>query len=307
MVKHLLSIIEEQGDKAKLVPISLLKELQEEMQELNQKYALNNYQKYLVNEMFSYKLPEVDFPIRSILVIATPSPAVRIYFNHNGEKLSHLLPSGYYDYFAAPGRIEGYLKNYLNSDNRHMALASQLPRKFLAAKSGLARYGRNNICYVEGMGCNINLIPFFTDLEVEAEDKYEAKVMETCDSCRKCIANCPTKAIREDHFLIDNERCLTVMNEAGADMVFPDWVSPSSHNAVVGCTICQEICPHNRKYMNYIIGPVEFTEEETKLLLLGVKEDQLPGEMRHKLEQLDLMGYLHSLPRNLKALLEKEA
>lgn len=306
MKDHLLSIIAEQGDTAKLVPISLLSELQEEMQELNRRYTLNNYQKYLVNEMFSYHLPEVDFTIRSILVIATPSPGVRLYFHKDGKKIPDLLPAGYHDYFAAPGRIENYLRNYLTVNNYHITLANNLPRKYLAAKSGLARYGRNNICYVEGMGCNINIVPYFTDLECESDEVFKAKAMESCESCKKCIMNCPTKAISEEQFLIDNERCITFMNEAGPDYQFTDWVPPAAHNAVVGCTICQEVCPQNKKYMMNIIGPVEFNEEETQLLLKGVASEDLPEKLQEKLEQLDLMGYLPSLPRNLKVLLAKE-
>ena len=46
---------------------------------------------------------------------------------------------------------------------------------------------------------------------------------------------CPTKAIRQDRFLISAEQCLTFFNEKPDD--FPEWVNPVWHNCLIGCMI----------------------------------------------------------------------
>lgn len=306
MKEIILNIIAKHGDRAKLVPISILSELKQEMQELEQKYSLNDYQKYLVSERFSYDLPELEFPIRSILMVASPSPVMKVGFNYNGKRFTYRMPSTYYDYDKAPIRTESYLKEFLNNNQLHITMADKLPYKYLSAKCGLTSYGRNNICFIEDLGCNIVLYPFFTDMECEEQDSYIANDMSYCATCQECVKHCPTNALREDQFLIDNMRCLTYMNEAGAEAPFPEWVSPLSHNAIVGCTICQEVCPQNKKFMDTELELVEFDEEETLLLLKEQSEEELPEHLKDKLVEINMLGYRYSLPRNLKALFEKE-
>lgn len=306
MKEQLLNLIASHGDRAGFIPVSILSELQQEMQELSQKYSLNDYQMYLINEHFTYDIPDLGFPIKSILMVASPSPLMKVAFNYNGRKLTYRMPSTYYDYNKAPSRTESYLKEFLNTNQIHIASAGKLPYKYLSAKSGLTRYGRNNICFAEGLGCNIALYPFFTDIECEAAESYIARNMDACTTCNECVKHCPTAAIQEDRFLIDNKRCLTYMNEAGAEAPFPDWVSPSAHNAIIGCTICQEVCPQNKKFMKNIVDSVEFDENETLLLLKELSEEETPGYLKDKLAEINMLGYRYSLPRNLKALLEKE-
>jgi hypothetical protein len=62
---------------------------------------------------------------------------------------------------------------------------------------------------------------------------------------------------------------------------------------------CQRVCPQNRDVLDWVEGSDEFSQEETTLLLAGTPLDQLDAETVKKLERLDLVESLDTLPRNL--------
>ena len=69
--------------------------------------------------------------------------------------------------------------------------------------------------------------------------------------------------------------------------------------------LCQAACPVNRPYLHSVGETVEFTEEETKLILTGVQIENLPTLLLKKMKLLSLTDYFEELPRNLSALLHK--
>jgi len=85
--------------------------------------------------------------------------------------------------------------------------------KFLAVRSGLARYGRNNITYVDGMGSLYRLSAFLSDLPYSGDCWTEPQMHDRCDDCSACIRACPTDAIPQHRFLLHSERCITFHNE----------------------------------------------------------------------------------------------
>jgi hypothetical protein len=87
--------------------------------------------------------------------------------------------------------------------------------------------------------------------------------------------------------------------------VFPDWIDKSWHNSIVGCFLCQEACPENRKNLGNIVRMYEFSDEETEMLLSGVPLESIHAETRTKLEKINMIVYYKCMPRNLKVLFEK--
>jgi hypothetical protein len=113
---------------------------------------------------------------------------------------------------------------------------------------------------------------------------------------------CPSRAIDSDRFLIHAERCITFHNERPG--AFPGWLNASWHNSLVGCMVCQNNCPVNRKLMNRSEdGPI-FFEEETAALLQGVSRAKMPPAVIDKVVGLDIFEYVDVLGRNLRALLQ---
>ena len=143
-------------------------------------------------------------------------------------------------------------------------------------RSGLAEYGRNNITYVPGMGSFHRLTTLYSDFPADEDNWQELSAMKSCVGCKACINTCPTGAIPTDHFLLSVERCITFHNEHPGEIPFPEWMDQSWHNCLVGCLHCQKACPVNKNVIQWTEpGPV-FTEDETRLILSGMKLEELP-------------------------------
>jgi epoxyqueuosine reductase len=76
-------------------------------------------------------------------------------------------------------------------------------------------------------------------------------------------------------------------------------VDPAWHNCLVGCMLCQRVCPENKEVLGWVEEGAEFSQEETALLLEGVPPSQLPDLLMEKLARWDLVDLLDILPRNL--------
>jgi len=169
-------------------------------------------------------------------------------------------------------------------------------------RSGLAEYGRNNVCYVDGMGSFLTLVAYLSDVPCIDDNWYEVRQMDNCNDCTACLKNCPTEAILKDRFLINNERCLSYFNESSRD--FPEWLPKSVHHCIYDCLMCQNICPKNKDYINNVIGPIEFDEAETNLLLSGKPIKEFPSNLKKKVRFLGMDEWIKAIPRNIKILLE---
>ncbi|HEX3029187.1 MAG TPA: 4Fe-4S double cluster binding domain-containing protein [Clostridia bacterium] len=291
------------GKRAEIVSINCIKKLRDDIGELCRNSSLNDYAKEIVNNYFDFNLPEAEFEIRSIIVVASPSPIVKVDFSYQFKKYQFMIPPTYIEMTKAHKEIEIYLNSFLNPQGFHALTTPCLPLKLLAARSGISAYGRNNICYINGMGSFFRLQTYYSDIPSKNENWYDLSTMKQCKTCKACLNSCPTNAITTKSHFVNTDRCITHINENDGT-VFPAWLEPSAHNCLIGCFKCQACCPINKEYLNNIIEPVQFSEEETLILLENKPFDQLPRALAEKLEALDMKHYYGALVRNLKALLE---
>ena len=283
------------------VSIQHLEELRDELQQWRQdgvigkKFYEQNY------GFFEFKRPMLSAEPRSIIIIAIPQGIIPLAWQHNGKTRQVVLPPTY-RFTRDRVRCLELLTGVLQKEGCSAAKAV-VPVKLLAVHSGLGKYGRNNLCYVEGCGSFVRLEAFFTDYVFPNDEWREKQSLERCASCTLCLNACPTRCIHPERFLIHADQCLTYFNEN--EEPFPPWVNPRSHNALVGCLRCQEVCPENRVVMHRREEGVTFSEAETDLILRGVSKDQVPQGLMEKLRVLNLDEYLPMLPRNLAVLLNK--
>ena len=236
---------------------------------------------------------------RSIIAVAVPRPMLELVFNIDGKRKSGIIPPTYEH--SIDGILAKDLEDFLRPRGFAVSPAS-LPQKLLAVRSGLAKYGKNNITYVQGMGSFYRLLSFYTDLACDSDTWLEPQMLDECARCTACMKKCPTGAIDSERFQLHAELCLTYYNESSEP--FPEWIKKTWHHCLIGCLNCQRFCPLNKDVRSWTVPFGEFTEEETGLLLNGVPKKDLPAGLVSKLEYTSLLDDPVMLARNLRTIFE---
>jgi epoxyqueuosine reductase len=293
------SKLEEGGYRGTVLPIKHVAQLKYEIEErLSQKEVdAGLYEKYLSS--FKFDVTTSLSKACSIIITAAPQPQRKVTFHFNEQTYSIIIPPTYYR--DTDNQISNMLQEILDS-NGYQLYAAALPLKLLAVRSGLARYGKNNIAYVEGLGSFVRLKAFLSDVPSNGHEWLESPVMKECERCKACLSECPTRAIVPDRFLIHAERCLTFFNEWQEE--FPEWIDPAWHNSLIGCMKCQLVCPVNKRFIKWVEEGETFNEAETELILNEAPLDRIPPETAHKLNRSYMLDDLNVLPRNLRVLLK---
>jgi len=301
---QLMSKLKESGAECSIVSANHLPELESEYnlsitnQNIDRRFVKESIQNYIDFSVIK-RYPS----IHSFIIIATPSPQIEVKFNHKGAVYSLKVPPHYSDRKEVNRNIKN-ITSLIFDGNGYRTFPVVLPKKLLAVRSGLAKYGKNNISYIKGMGSYHRLTVFASDLPCIHDSWQDLQILERCGKCKACLNSCPTGAIITDRFIIRAERCLTHFNEHLDP--FPAWIDPRSHNSIIGCMKCQDICPENVKYKSARIIKESFSETETTLILQGVPFEELPEKPQLKISNLNLERYYTQLSRNIKILIENE-
>ncbi|MGB7604571.1 MAG: hypothetical protein WBL93_03745 [Lutisporaceae bacterium] len=108
LIKHEIT---KNGDKSTIISTQCLQNLKHDIEELKENNSLNTYIKKVINNY--------DFDIHSIIIVASPSPFVKVKFNLKGKKIQLTIPPSYIDMSSKPVTIEKYLNAFLNSTGYH--------------------------------------------------------------------------------------------------------------------------------------------------------------------------------------------
>ncbi len=293
-----ISKLERIGSKARAVSVEHLAELKEEIERVHSQGLLAGgvYREY--SYAFDFKVPE-DIPrARSIVVVASPVPALQVTFTLDGRSFRAIIPPVYNH--DIDQQVFDCILDVLKPEGYQLVNAS-VSKKLLATRSGLAKYGKNNIAYVEDMGSYHRLTVFYTDASLSQDHWQKPQMLDHCETCTACVKKCPSGAVSSDRFLLRAEKCITYHNES--DRPFPDWIDPSWHNCLIGCMICQNVCPANPPSVRRTVDAAIFSEEETNQILKRTPEESLNPETIEKLKRAGVFSDCKLLSRNLSALL----
>ena len=301
--KEITKRLQEHGSRGVFIPFYHVEEVKEEIRSLfrNGKLDAGFYDEWMPTYLDAMLPRSMPAPT-SVLLIATSASQRRAVFRYRGEAHEFIVPQTY----GIGARIAHRSRSILMDGKRKAPfrlVVAYPPLKLLAARSGLAMYGRNNVTYVPGFGSFHRLTAFYTDIEVTDGNWGDKKMLPKCKKCGACVSACPTGAISEDRFLVRAERCLSCMNERTTEHAFPSWVKPEWHNAIVGCMTCQRVCPYDREFVGKVENGVSFSEEETEYLLRGSYSGARATAIRRKLKiaGIDMSVF----PRNLETLLNR--
>ncbi len=242
------------------------------------------------------KLPGAKY----LIIVAIPQLKEEVEFKSNGVKFFLPVPPTYN--YRVDETVSRILRSHLQ-DRGYRICKARIPLKLAAARSGLARYGRSNISFIEGLGSYYRLVAFYTDFPGFDDQWCKPLMVEKCETCTACLKRCPTQAISKDRFLILADRCLTFLNESKED--FPEWLDNNIHHSLIGCLRCQEVCPLNKPFKNQKIKKRSFSESETGELLAANAHVAPRESVASKLDRLGLKDDLYIVSRNLKEYLHR--
>ncbi len=120
--------------------------------------------------------------------------------------------------------------------------SAPLLEKALAKEAGLGWIGKNTLLIHPLMGSFLFIGEVVLDLDLAYDQPFGNNL---CGSCTRCIDSCPTGAILAP-LKLDANRCLSYLTiETKIDI--PESFTERLNNRLVGCDICQQVCPWNSR------------------------------------------------------------
>jgi epoxyqueuosine reductase len=293
------SRLAEAGWQTRVVPVERLADVNARLAEVISGSFDEDLESYLL-KWIRRGLPASP-TARSVIIGATQRPLTQATLTWRGEEHTVQLPPHYAGYRTTPHKLAAAARAALEPFG-YSAARFEPPLKTLAACSGLAQYGYNNIAYVDGLGSYLMLAACVSDAPAPADAFWgEPHWLGRCSTCGACRKACPTGAITEHRLLLHTERCLTLHNEHTDPL--PDWIAPEAHHAAVGCLRCQQACPVNKKVELLVADPERFDEAETAAILAAQPVEELSARTIEKMASCGLDYDAQLIARNVRLLL----
>ena len=103
----------------------------------------------------------------------------------------------------------------------------------LALSAGLGQLGKHGSMISKEFGSNFRLAAVATDLPLATDEPVDIGVDDVCETCTRCVTDCPPGAIYNEKQLVRGEEKWYV----DFDKCVPYFVK------TCGCAICIEVCP----------------------------------------------------------------
>ncbi len=139
-------------------------------------------------------------------------------------------------------RLRKELEEELGTKIKARAFTDAVPllERSAAQRAGLGFFGRNS-CIINGeVGSYFFIADLIVDLELEPDEPGGG----TCGKCTRCMAACPTGAIKAPG-VVDARLCISYLTIENKGEI-PRSLRPLVGEWAFGCDVCQEVCPYNK-------------------------------------------------------------
>lgn len=177
-------------------------------------------------------------------------------------KCDHLAGCGRVAHYAASGwdyhdLIRGQLKElqkglktlFPDSISRGVVDTAPLHERDWARKAGLGFRGRNRMLIHPTWGSRLFLAAVLTSAELPEFREFPEELLKqkeaACARCGRCLAACPTGALRETG--VDARRCLSYLTIEHRGEI-PSDLARLMGSRLFGCDACTDCCPHNAAF-----------------------------------------------------------
>jgi len=140
-------------------------------------------------------------------------------------------------------QLLGYIQAELSPcQGRAFVDSAPLLEKALARESGLGWIGKHSLLIHPRLGSFLFIGELVIDLKLDYDEPFGNNL---CGSCTRCMDSCPTGAIIAP-MKLDARRCLSYLTIETKEAI-PEALAENLSNRLVGCDICQQVCPWNSK------------------------------------------------------------
>ena len=196
---------------------------------------------------------------RSLIVVALNYNSSQPYSTEQAGVRDDDSPRGWISRYAWGDDYHEVLREKLNAlvarmhaqwsepfEARAYADTGPVVERVAAKYAGLGWLAKNTCLINEQLGSWLFLGVILTTLELEPSlAPGEAPAADLCGNCTLCLDACPTQAFAAP-YVLDARRCISYLTIELRGAI-PEELRPAMGNAVIGCDICQDVCPWNRK------------------------------------------------------------
>ena len=196
---------------------------------------------------------------RSLIVVALNYNSAQPYSTEQAAVPSEDAPRGWISRYAWGDDYHDVLREKLNTLVERMRVAWPEPfearayvdtgpivERVAAKYAGLGWLAKNTCLINEELGSWLFLGVIITTLHLAPSlAAGEPPAADLCGNCRLCLDACPTQAFAAP-YVLDARRCISYLTIELRGAI-PEELRPEMGNAVIGCDICQDVCPWNRK------------------------------------------------------------
>ncbi|HBV86497.1 MAG TPA: tRNA epoxyqueuosine(34) reductase QueG [Desulfosporosinus sp.] len=138
--------------------------------------------------------------------------------------------------------VDTMISNEWPGASRLQVDTGPLVERAFAARAGIGWIGKNQHLIIPGFGSFVALALLLLNQELPQDDPLSNR---ECGICQKCVQACPAQILGQEPFVA--KQCVSYLTQSKEVLTPEERVRLGLR--IFGCDTCQEVCPHNQKWL----------------------------------------------------------